>query len=59
MNIKWCEVFVHFVKENKKLAKKNNNNQGKLIESVSDLEIICFIICKWAHKKNQTSTERS
>lgn len=50
-----------FVKENKnwpknKIKRKNQNpkiNQGKLIESliVSDLEIICFIICKWAHKR--------
>lgn len=55
MSIEWWEVFVlSFVKGNKNWQNKQKKiNQGKLIKSliVSDLEIICFIILKWTHKR--------
>lgn len=49
-------ICTFFCERKEKLAKKQNKkevNQGKLIKSlnVSDLKIICFIICNWTHKR--------
>lgn len=63
MSIKWCEYlyFLLKIKINKTKLEPERERKiksgYKLKALFSNWEIICFIICKWTHKKNQTSTE--